>query len=366
MCYRISLVFLFLTSTFPTLYAQTWNLSLIETLDEGVKESSGLVEVRGHWVSHNDSGNTPHLFELNMMTGEIIREVVIGNQTNIDWEDICVDEEFIYIGDFGNNLGSRRDLRVLKIGISDFLAFDTVQAAAIEFEYSDQVSFEPLQFQTNYDAETLISHGDSLYVFTKNWGDFKTNIYPIPKNPGSYSVIRYDSIDVNLMLTGGDTHMEGNILGLIGYNFSRAFFFHLPLDQLGQLHLLEPIPQVLNTQGSYQVEAFGFENAFRAHLSSENSFGGPASLYLLSEESTSTIPPLPYEEFEVFPNPSSGLVSFSGAEFFEARIVSSSGVLIETCRGGLCFLPSVPAGQYVVLFYNKDGVLIGKEKVIFH
>jgi len=366
MAHREFFVLFFLFSAALTLPAQAWDLSFVSSIDERIKESSGLVEVQGRWITHNDSGNSPHLYEMNIATGMIVREVVIGNQSHIDWEDICADDEFIYIGDFGNNLGTRKNLRILKVGITDFFSSDTVQAIAIDFEYADQISFDPRQFQTNFDAEALISYGDSLYVFTKNWSDFKTNIYPLPKNAGSYVAFRYDSIDINLMVTGGDTDVEGNLLGLVGYNFSQAFFISFPLDQLGRLHLLSPSPQSLITQGSYQVEGFAFESDSRAFLTSENSFGGDAALFLLSEESTNIISPYAWEDFTVIPNPSSGLVRFSGADFFEVKIYSSSGEWIKTCYDSVCFLSSLPFGQYIALFYNREGVLIGNEKVIFY
>ncbi len=89
-------------------------------------------------ITHNDSGGEPKLYEVDTLTGNVTREVLIQNATNKDWEDICHDETYIYIGDFGNNNNYRTDLKIYRITIEDYLNRDTVEADVIAFNYQDQ------------------------------------------------------------------------------------------------------------------------------------------------------------------------------------------------------------------------------------
>ena len=155
-----------------TLTAQTTNF--LTVLPDEVMESSGLINLDDRIITHNDSGGEAALFEIDRTSGMVLRKVVIENATNTDWEDICSDEDYIYIGDFGNNNGNRTDLKIYKISQEDYFNSDTVQAEELNFNYQDQLNFSNQIYTTNYDAEALISKDDSLYLFSKNWGNFKS------------------------------------------------------------------------------------------------------------------------------------------------------------------------------------------------
>ena len=102
-------------------------------LDQDIKETSGLVNLNGEIWTHNDSGDDPILYQINASNGNIIRTVEIANATNEDWEDITADENFVYIGDVGNNYGDRTDLRIYKISRSALAASDEVYAEIIQY-----------------------------------------------------------------------------------------------------------------------------------------------------------------------------------------------------------------------------------------
>ena len=176
---------LLLITIYP-LFVHSQELILLTSLQESLNETSGLIFINQKLITHNDSGGKPELYEIDSISGEIIRTVVVSNATNVDWEDICNDSTYLYIGDFGNT-GSRTDLKIYRLLISSYLttANDTVTVDTIQFHYSDQTDFTPAQFSTNFDAEALISFNDSLYIFTKNWGNNWTNIYALPKSPGN-------------------------------------------------------------------------------------------------------------------------------------------------------------------------------------
>ena len=188
---------------FETISAQ--NVSHICFLENGLSETSGLIFINGRLITHNDSGSEAELYEVDTLTGQISRRVVIENASNFDWESICTDGTDIYIGDFGNNFGIRTNLRIFKLSVADYFntSNDTVSVDTIHFYYADQVDFTSSQYNTNYDAEAFLSRGDSLYLFTKNWLNNWTNVYSLSKEPGDQIANRIDSLNVEGLISGG-------------------------------------------------------------------------------------------------------------------------------------------------------------------
>ena len=99
----------------------------------GTRSSAGIVERKGHLpetlkeisggvfvndttlIAHNDSGNEPFLYVVNL-DGSIRHKALLTGSGNIDFEDITTDNKGnIYLGDFGNNANTRRDLTIWKI-----------------------------------------------------------------------------------------------------------------------------------------------------------------------------------------------------------------------------------------------------------
>lgn len=191
----------------------------IETLPSAVEETSGLIWFANGFWTHNDSGGDPAIYKLDIENGDIIQTVTIANGNNIDMEDITQDEEYIYVGDFGNNHGTRDDLTIYKIQKSDISEESqvSVQAEVITFKYNDQKSFEKKNRNNNFDCESVVSKGDYLYVFTKNWIDQETKCYKMPKTPGHHDVDIYDQFNVRGLLTGADFNEETQTLILVGY-----------------------------------------------------------------------------------------------------------------------------------------------------
>jgi hypothetical protein len=194
--------------------------SVVTTLITELNETSGLVNLNGEIWTHNDNGGLPELYQINLTDGSILRTVNILDANNKDWEDIACDETYVYIGDFGNNDGSRTNLRIYRVSRSDIVSSNEVNAEKIQFSYSDQTSFEPSYHNTNFDCEALISFQDKLYLFTKNWIDNKTKVYELSKNPGTHIAQYLATFDVNCLITGAEIIPSINTLLLSGYNQS--------------------------------------------------------------------------------------------------------------------------------------------------
>ena len=219
---KIYLIILFTLCSFAKFgFAQNFvTPDNITELDQDVKETSGLVNLNGEIWTHNDSGDDPILYQINNSNGNIIRTVEIVNATNEDWEDITADENFVYVGDVGNNYGDRTDLCIYKISRAALAASDEVYAEIIQYSYSDQTSWEPNHNNHNFDCEALISFGNYLYLFSKNWVGHQTKCYQLSKQSGTYIAEYQSTFDIEYLVTGGEILTSPNRLILIGYNSS--------------------------------------------------------------------------------------------------------------------------------------------------
>ena len=193
------------------------SLTLVSVLNEDLKETSGLANVNGKIYTHNDSGGSNLLYEINAATGDVIRSITINGATNVDWEDLACDDTHLYIADMGNNLGSRTDLKIYKILKSDLDTNNIVNAETIAFSYADQTKFTYDNFTTPYDAEALIAYNGQLYIFTKNWADYTSKVYSIPTIPGNYEVASVGEKVLDVMITGAASDGAGSSVALVGY-----------------------------------------------------------------------------------------------------------------------------------------------------
>jgi len=219
--YFIPLLFLSFSLTFN---AQNCSATALTVLDQAVKETSGLIFFDGKLVTHNDSGDSPNLYEIDTINGNVTRTVTVSNATNVDWEDITQDDNFIYVGDFGNNNGTRTNLAIYVIDKVEFNSQTTVTADTILIQYADQTNFSSQPNSNNYDCEAMIAFEDSLMLFSKNWENEKTYLYTLPKSAGVYNLVKRDSFDTQGTITGATYNSFSNEILLTGYkssNFSK-------------------------------------------------------------------------------------------------------------------------------------------------
>ncbi len=305
------------------------HLSVLTNLSQEVQESSGLVYLNEKIITINDSGGLPALYEIDSTSGNVIRTVTVENASNIDWEELSMDDNYIYICDFGNNSGSRTNLRIYLLAISDYLNTpnDTVNAEIIEFSYSDQVDFTPSNYTTNFDAEAAIVSGDSIYVFTKNWGDNNSNVYSLPKVPGNYQANKIATINTEGLITGASYNMQSGSVLLTGYAIPTFFLlelsdFNIDSFSFSSMNRFElPIPTV----NSMQVESITPINESHYLLSSEKSFFGSSSLFSLSMEGFASLTSIPNQSVRVYPNPASSIVNIESELGSELIVFAQNG-----------------------------------------
>lgn len=185
-----------------------------------LSEISGMIKCDGKFYALNDGGNSSEIHEIDTQSGNVIRSIKIKS-ANIDWEELASDDTSIFIGDFGNNKGNRKNLQILKFNKSE-LSKDSIVPEVINFDYNDQIDFSSRDFH-NFDCEAMIPEGNGLYLFTKNRLDLKCNLYFVPKSTGTYSLKKLDSIGLNYMITGASLNPKGGLL-LCGYDYSLNYY----------------------------------------------------------------------------------------------------------------------------------------------
>lgn len=214
---KFKLVILYTSAVLIGAICSQLTSKLVGALPEVVSESSGLLFYNDELITHNDSGNTPTLYFLDKNTFKVKRKVVVANAKNIDWEDITQDQHFIYVADFGNFNGDRKDLCIYKISKKDIHTKDKVTAEKIYYSYPDQDSFTRTT-RSDFDAEALFSKGDNLFILTKQWQGKGTNAYKIPKKQGIYKAVSVGSYKTNGMVTGANYNSKTDKVVLVGYN----------------------------------------------------------------------------------------------------------------------------------------------------
>ncbi|QGY44496.1 T9SS C-terminal target domain-containing protein [Maribellus comscasis] len=190
--------------------------SFIAEIPLQVEESSGLLLYNNLLWTFNDSGGENKLFGLDF-SGEIKKEVAVENAINVDWEDIAQDDKHIYIGDFGNNNGERKNLKIYKIKKSDIDSMDTVEAVEIKFSYKEQTDFNYQPLSNSFDCEAITDFNGELIIFTKDWVNETTSVYKIPKTEGEYLLTLTDTFNVNGLVTGADISPDEKTLAMVGY-----------------------------------------------------------------------------------------------------------------------------------------------------
>ena len=164
-------------------------------------ELSGLVATRrGTLWTHNDSGDSPRLFELST-DGRLRREVAVPGAENLDWEDIAARGDTLYVGDIGDNDAKRPNIVVQRVRESG------EPRGRLELRYADGP----------HDAETLLVDplDGELAVVTKSFGG-ENRVYVargstlrrgplVPVSPGE-------------AVTAGDVSADGRTIVLRTYD----------------------------------------------------------------------------------------------------------------------------------------------------
>lgn len=222
---KIKLVLIALLIGTTVLGKSKVDLTKIADLPKWLYESSGLVYYQNKIITHNDGGNKAELYILTEK-GKPESTVRIENVRNYDWEDLAMDiKGNLFIGDFGNNLNTRKNLRIhiIKKG---FINKTKVDAETINFTYEDQKDFPPKQKDLYFDCEAFIVKDGKVFLFTKcRTKPFTglSKIYMLPAKPGNFEAKllgQFQFCDkgwVTCSVTSADYHAPSNTIAVLAY-----------------------------------------------------------------------------------------------------------------------------------------------------
>jgi len=262
----------------------------VAKLPKEVKETSGLSYLDGQLWTHNDSGGEPKLYRVDKRNGKLLKTVTVSNATNKDWEDLAFDDEYLYIGDFGNNMGKRKDLKIYKVKREALKTETNVTAEVIKFTYDKQTDFKSNK-KTAFDCEAFIAYEGKLYLFSKNHKESQTDLYRLDTKAGTDVAEYVTSYHTKVLITGASIDAKNKALALSGYtdklspktwifkDFTDADFFKGKKEQISwgspSKAQIEGITHIGKGKLFISTEKFNYSN-------SSGSFSLSQSLYRLN------------------------------------------------------------------------------------
>lgn len=187
-------------------------------------EISGMAYEEDDIYALNDGGNGPYIFQLDIHTGRTKERYRIDNIRNKDWEELAIYKGYLYIGDFGNNRGNRRDLTIHRIRI-DSLDYADPPVSSTAIGYSQQKSFKRSRHDHRWDCEAMVVCKDGIYLFSKNWKSRVTEMYEV-KEGEMNNLSPADSFDAGFLVTGAYYDSVHDGLYLCGYYKNETYLLH--------------------------------------------------------------------------------------------------------------------------------------------
>jgi len=202
--YRLFIFLLFIS-------CNTGKLTVIADVTTQLDEASAIETITNSnllWTIE-DAGNKNHLYGLNTK-GQIIKDVIINNATNVDWEDLTSDTlENIYIGDFGDNHKKRINYTIYKVSHPE--KTETITAETINFTLPKEI--KPKNF------EAFFIYNDNFYIFSKE--DKKSIMIKVPNSIGNHIaevVSKFNLEGKHNKITSADISDDGKTVILLNHD----------------------------------------------------------------------------------------------------------------------------------------------------
>lgn len=224
-----------------------------------VQETSGLIKFNGLVWTFNDSGGKPQIYGINLKNDSIEQIVTVKNAINKDWEEITQDNSFIYVGDFGNNQGTRDSMVIYKIPKATIPIKGNVDLTAEKIVFS-YPGYKPVSLAVSmspYDCEAFVVVKDSIYLFTKNWLDGTSTVYSLPKVRGKYLAKKLITLNTQGLVTGAS--FQDNKLVLIGYSSFVPFIIKYAVSNMTKINEKQSTRYNMDKIATYQTEGICFD-----------------------------------------------------------------------------------------------------------
>ena len=349
-------------------------------LPSSLPECSGLDYCgSGRFWMHNDGYGDNKIYKVNNL-GDVTRTVTVNGVTNYDWEDLAHDfnRNYMYIGDFGNNICDRTNLRIFRINHPQNFTGSTVTAEVINFSYPDQTHF-PSPWM-NFDAEGFFHYNGKLYLFTKPDGSAigYTKLYTIPDQPGTYVATLVDSFYTNDRITSADINSDASAAIISTNNH-----IHIFTGWNGE-NIFSGTHRLISIAGSWtQKEAIAFKDINHVYMTDEDN-GSGNNIYSIDLStwivdmtmSIDNIVSSSSTKVNAFPNPANDQVNFqvtgpdrsaasiqlfdiAGNKITEAKMNGATGML--TIRTA-----DLPGGVYFYRLFENNQAIQTQRLIVAH
>ena len=279
-----TIAILFLTSCKDT--SSKSELEFKEELSKPLNEISGMTaDGNDFWVITDKPKAV--VYKINSK-GKVEQEITVKSVEASDVEAVANDSNFVYIGDVGDNEGNREERQIIRIAKSAIGADKNaeVPGEVITFRFSDDTTVDKKK-KNNYDCESLISYGDSLYLFTKRRTDLQTELFSLPKMPGRYTARLVGVFDTRGLVTDAAINPFNNEVALTGYNKGHKFPFILLLKNFqgcnfftGETERIE----LADKPWDWQMESITYNNDGKLFFACEETKEVKSTLYAISRD----------------------------------------------------------------------------------
>lgn len=191
-------------------------------LPSQLAEISGMAIYKSSVYAINDSGNGAVIYQLGLDDFSIKNRYRIRDLTNHDWEELSVYDDILFIGDFGNNRGNRRDLAIYEIPIGD-LGKEKPRLTVREFEYRNQDKFNNLPHTHRWDCEAMVITADRILLISKDWPGSRSLLYSISRDSLSSSLLPLQELNLGFLVTGACYGPEDSVVYFCGHNNEETF-----------------------------------------------------------------------------------------------------------------------------------------------
>ena len=227
-----------------------------------------------YWV-HNDSGDSARIFAISKSGATVgdPKGYQIEGAANLDWEDVAVDGDTIYIADTGNNLNFRKELTVYSV--KDFAVKGKPgKTTTYRIAWPDQTEFPP-SGDWNFDCEAFAVRKGTMYFVTK-WraANHKgpalgASLYRL-KNPSASKLNKPEKLDTKFKMDGWvtacDLSADGKKLAvLVQAPLQCVWIFDMTK---GDKILSVPLAQ-LSFKGAKQCEALCWDGKDKLIITNE-------------------------------------------------------------------------------------------------
>jgi hypothetical protein len=262
------------------------DLDFKEELSKPLNEISGITaDGTDFWVITDKPKAV--VYKINSK-GKVEQEVTVTNAKATDVEAVANDTNFVYIGDVGDNEGNREERQIIKIAKSAIGTDKNPEVAGeiITFRFSDDTTVAKKK-KNNYDCESLLSYGDSLYLFTKRRGDMQTELFSLPKIAGYYTARSVGVFDSQGLITDAAINPTNSEVALTGYNKGHKFPFILLLKNFqgcnfftGETERIE----LADKPWDWQIESITYNNDGLVYFACEETKEVKSTLYAISRD----------------------------------------------------------------------------------